>query len=233
MRRLVNLALAVLLAGCATKPPTTAESLVQVPLILGALKCAFATALMKERNPDKVKVLEGQVAAGTLTLKIVYNRSKDFSLKGKAATGGPFVFAYSGGTASILPNFSASAAETGTLTTTLPFRYYLYATNADVCNQVDAATQLKFGFSDWLAGIISGLQVNSPYSPLGQVDNVQYGADFGVTKTTKGGVDFDIVFLSGSANAASTRNDVQSISFTIGPPSKTNPAPDIWKQTRH
>lgn len=218
------------LSACASRTPNEL-SLVEVPLIIGALKCAFATALLKENEPGNIKRLEGSVAAGTLSLKLVYTNSQDFSIKGKATAGGPFVFTYAGATGSILPNFSSSVVRTNTITTDIDFRYYMYATNDDVCDNVGADTQARYGFSKWLADVIAGVDANANTYPLGQLDQVKYSQEFGVVRTTKGGVDFDVVFLSGSASASSTRNDVQSLKFTIAPVSKENPLPeDVWSK---
>ncbi len=221
-------ALAVSLTTCGHAPTRMDSELVHVSDILGALKCAFATALVKENQSGNIPSLAEQVAYGTLTLNVVYKRSAEFGIKGKAVEGGPFVFSYLGGTGSILPSFSASSEETNTIKTDINFRYYLSATDSEVCGNVDAKTQARYGFTEWLASIISGLDKNAYQYPLGSTDSVVYDAQFGVLKKGKAGVDFDVVFLSGNLGRASERNDVQSIKFTIATPTTEQPAPNIW-----
>jgi hypothetical protein len=50
------------------------------------------------------------------------------------------------------------------------------------------------------------------------VDKIDYSATFGVVAADNAGLDFDVVFLSASAAQNESRNDVQSIKFTIAPP---------------
>ena len=226
-KQIVGAILAVGLSGCGHAPTRMDSELVQVSQILGALKCAFATALMKENETGNIPSLAGQVAYGTLSLNVVYKRSADFGIKGKAVAGGPFVFSYLGQTGSILPSFSHSSQETNTIKTDINFRYYLAASDNDACGNVDARTQARYGFTEWLASIVSGLDKNAYEYPLGLTDSVIYDAQFGVVKTDKLGVDFDIVFLSGNAGQTTERNDVQSIKFTIAGPTAEQPVPNI------
>jgi len=221
-------ALAASLTACGHAPTRMDSELVRVSSILGALKCAFATALVKENESGNVPSLAEQIAYGTLTLNVVYKRSADFGIKGKAVEGGPFVFSYLGQAGSILPRFSASSEETNTIKTEINFRYYLSATDNEVCGNVDAKTQARYGFTEWLASIMSGLDKNAYQYPLGVADSVVYDAQFGVLKKNQTGVDFDVVFLAGNVDAASERNDIQSIKFTIASPSDEQRAPNIW-----
>lgn len=229
MRILRSISLGALtLSACASPGARMDASLVQVPAIVGAMKCAFATALMEEKKKGKIKRLEGTVAAGTLTLNVVYKNTKDFSLQAKAVPGGPFVFSYAGGVGSILPSFSHGTIATNTIKTEIDFRYYMWATDAAVCQGVRSDTRAKYGFTEWLASVISGLDANSYTYPLGQADALRYEAQFGVVSKDKLGLDFDVVFLSGAVGAETERNDVQTIKFTIAPAGKDNPPPDIW-----
>ena len=61
------------------------SELVQVSQILGALECTFATALVKENKVGNFPSLAGQIAYGTLSLNVVYKRSADFGISGRAA----------------------------------------------------------------------------------------------------------------------------------------------------
>ncbi len=223
-------ALAFGLSACATPVTRMDSSLVQVPAILGALKCAFATALMKEKRSGQIKRLEGTVAAGTLTLKVVHKNTKDFSLAAKPVTGGPFVFSFAGGVGNFLPSFSRSVVATNTIKTEINFRYYMWAADADVCGNVGADTRARYGFTEWLSTVVEGLDANSYTYPMGQADALTYDAEFGVVAKDKLGLDFDVVFLSGSAGLESERNDVQSLKFTIAPVTPDNPLPDIWSK---
>ncbi len=229
-KQLIVTALAVSVTSCGHAPTRMDSELVRVSAILGALKCAFATALVKENQNGNVPSLAEQIAYGTLTLNVVYKRSADFGIKGKAVEGGPFVFSYLGQTGSILPSFSASSEETNTIKTEINFRYYLSATDSDVCGNVDAKTQARYGFTEWLASIMSGLDKNAYEYPLGLTDSVVYDGQFGVLNKSKTGIDFDVVFLSGNVAGASERNDVQSIKFTIASPTAEQPKPNIWSE---
>jgi len=228
LKPLITAALSASLAACGHAPTRMDNELVRVSAILGALKCAFATALVKENRSGNVPSLAEQIAYGTLTLNMVYKRSADFGIKGKAVENGPFVFSYLGQTGSVLPSFSDSSEETNTIKTEINFRYYLAATDSDVCTDVDAKTQARYGFTEWLASVMSGLDKNAYQYPLGTADSVVYDAQFGVLKKDAAGVDFDVVFLSGDAGGDNERNDVQSIKFTIASPTNEQRAPNIW-----
>ncbi|RNJ43607.1 hypothetical protein B5V01_18070 [Mesorhizobium erdmanii] len=104
----------------------------------------------------------------------------------------------------------------------------MFARDTHVCDHIDTKTRAVYGFSTWLAGIIEGLDKNADADPQGQPDDIKYSSDFAVVKDNKLGVDFNVVFLSGSASAENNRNDVQSIKFTIAPQSKDNPPPDVY-----
>ena len=195
LKLLMVTALPLSLAACGHATTRMDSELIRVSAILGALKCAFATALVKENESGNVPSLAEQIAYGTLTLNMVYKRSADFGIKGKAIEGGPFVFSYLGQTASILPRFSTSSEETNTIKTEINFRYYLAAMDKEVCGTVDAKTQARYGFTEWLATVMSGLDKNAYQYPLGMTDSVVYDSQFGVVKKDAGGVDFDVVFL--------------------------------------
>ncbi|WP_085031579.1 hypothetical protein [Ensifer aridi] len=229
-RRLATLISVIGLSACAGPATRMDSSLVQVPAIIGALKCAFATALLKEKEKGQIRRLENTIASGTLTLNVVHKVSRDFSVQAEAAAGGPFVFSYAGGTGSFLPRFSHSNVATNTIKTEIDFRYYMWAKDADVCSNASVQANAKYGFSEWLAAVISGLDANSYEYPLGQADALKYEAEFGVVAKDNAGLDFDIVFLSGSAGTENERSDVQKIKFTIAAESKDNPPPDIWSQ---
>lgn len=116
--------------------------------------------------------------------------------------------------------------RTDTVKTTISFRYLLEAKDTSACDLIPKATRAKYGFSNWLAKTISGLDFNAKTEPSGQVDKLEYSADFAVISAGNGGLDFDVVFLGGSVGIDSTRNDIQSLAFIIAPPDeKTNPVP--------
>ncbi|MGV1927543.1 hypothetical protein ACQZ6S_19760 [Agrobacterium tumefaciens] len=231
MYRQIATLLAVIGLGACAGPATRMDaSLVQVPAIIGALKCAFAMALMTEKEKGQIKRLETTIASGTLTLNVVHKVSRDFSLQAKAVSGGPFVFSYAGGMGSLLPRFSHSNVATNTIKTEIDFRYYMWAKDADICKNVSVQANAKYGFSEWLATVISGLDANSYEYPLGQADALKYEAEFGVVAKDTAGLDFDIVFLSGSLGTENERSDVQKIKFTIAAASTDNPPPNIWSQ---
>lgn len=226
MKKYAALLLSAAVTSCGGMGPARESDVVAVPAIIGSLKCAFAEALRKEAGNGQIERLRGRVAAGTLTLKVVDDTKISGSIKGKAASNGPFVFSYMGGTGSILPSLGGSVQRTDTVKTTISFRYLLDAKNTAACDLIPEATRAKYGFSNWLAKTISGLDFNVKVEPVGQIDKLEYSADFAVISAGNGGLDFDVVFLSGSVGADATRNDVQSLSFTIAPiDKKTNPAP--------
>lgn len=218
------------MASCAAPPRRMDASLVQVPAIIGALKCAFATALMKEKASGQIRRLEGTVASGTLTLNIVHKDTKAFNVQAKAVTGGPFVFSFANGTGSLLPKFSHSTVATNTIKTEIDFRYYMWADDKEVCDAVGASVKARYGFTEWLATIVAGLDEHSGTYPFGQADALKYDAQFGVVAKDSAGLDFDVVFLSGGLNAETERSDIQSIKFTIAAVSDKNPRPDIWRK---
>ncbi|MBX3520794.1 MAG: hypothetical protein KF835_12350 [Xanthobacteraceae bacterium] len=224
-RVLLNLVAAsgcVLTAACAHLHIRD-SNLVSVSTIIGSLKCAFAEALLLESKKGHVERLHGRVASGTLTLKIVDEDKVGASVKAKAVATGPFVFSFAGGTASIIPSFSTSNTRTDTIETKISFRYLLSAQNDDACDLIPEAVRAKYGFSSWLASTIAGLDFNVGVQPRGQIDQLEYTGIFGVVATDSFGLDFDVVFLSGSISDTTTRNDVQTINFKIAPISKANP----------
>ena len=149
------------------------------------MKCAFATALVKENETGSVPSLRGQVAYGTLTLNVVYKRNADFSIKGKAVAGGPFVFSYLAQTGSILPSSSHSSAETNTIKTDINFRYYLDGIDKDVCGSVDSSTQARYGFTEWLASVMGGMDENAYQYPRGLTARSSTTPSSGWSKPTR------------------------------------------------
>jgi len=226
MKKFLVFALSTALSSCGGMAPPRESDVVAVPAIIGSLKCAFAEALRREAVEGQLERLKGRVAAGTLTLKVVDDTKISASIKGKAASNGPFVFSYMGGTGSILPSLGGSVQRTDTVKTTISFRYLLDAKDTSACNLIPEATRAKYGFSNWLAKTIAGLDFNARTEPVGQIDKLEYSADFAVINAGNGGLDFDVIFLGGSVGVDSTRNDLQSLSFTIAPPDKEkNPVP--------
>ncbi|WP_165053250.1 hypothetical protein [Methylocystis sp. MJC1] len=131
MRRIILVGgISLSLAGCAGVSPAPESELVAVPSIIGSLKCAFAKALVSEREPGRIERLKDRIAKVTLDLKVVDDQKTSFGLKGKATAGGPFVFALGSGVASISPSFSTSVQITDTIDTTITLHYLLKADNA-------------------------------------------------------------------------------------------------------
>jgi hypothetical protein len=193
---------------------------VQVAPITASLKCAFATALLAERNPGRIERLRGRIASGTLTLKIVDDRK----ISAGAKPNGPFVLSAKPSLVSVIPSFGVSSEETDTVTTKIAFRYLLAATNDRACSLPEAQGD-RYGFSVWLSSIIGGLDIPARVQPSGVIESIDYTADFAVVNAGNAGLDFDVIFFSGNVGLSQTRNDVQSIAFTIAPPSKKNPPP--------
>jgi hypothetical protein len=122
--------------------------------------------------------------------------------------------------------FPGSVEQSNTIDTQINFRYLLEATDTRACDLVSPYTQAQYGFSDWLSSAISGLDYSARVSPPGQIDKVTYSGAFGVTTSGSAGANFNVIFLSANASDAASRNDIQSINFTIAPVNKkTNPAP--------
>jgi hypothetical protein len=211
--------LAGLLSGCGYQPPTQGQ-LVQVAPITASLKCAFATALLAEREPGRIERLKGRIASGTLTLKIVDDRK----ISAGAKPQGPFVLSAKPSLVSITPSFGLSSQETDTVTTVIAFRYRLAADNDRACSLPEAQGD-RYHFSTWLASIIAGLDIPAGVQPTGVVESINYTGDFAVINTGNAGVDFDVIFFSTNLGLSQTRNDVQTIAFKIAPVSKTNPPP--------
>jgi hypothetical protein len=212
------------LAGCAHQAvPRHTDQLVAVPVVIGALKCAFAEALVRETETGQIQRLRGRVASGVLTLKIVDENKVGAGVEGQSA--GPFILSFQGATGSILPSLSGSVTRTDTISTDIYFRYLLDGHDTRACDIIPKEQRDEYGFSRWLAKLVTGLDVHARVSPPGQVDKISYSSDFAVVRSGQSDVDFNIVFLSASASAAWTRNDVQSLKFTIAPKSKENPPP--------
>lgn len=226
-KRFICFACIALISGCGASLETTSSSEeVKVSSILVALKCAFAEALVNEHRNGTPERLRGRVAAGKLTLNIVASSSNQVSAAATNAPDGPFVFSYRGGTGSILPSFSRSRETTNTVKTVIDFRYLLEAKDTQACSLQSDQARNSYGFSKWLASTISGLDIAAPLEPRGQVDKIEYSADFAVKSESANKVDFSVIFLSASAGTVQSRNDVQSLTFTIAPADpKTNPRP--------
>jgi hypothetical protein len=220
MRRLktiISFLAAAAIAGCASLAPAQPDT-VEVSYIVASLKCAFAKALLLEQQPGRTERLRGRIASGTLTLKVVKSLKNEGS--GKIS---PAVLSYAG--ASIGPSFSSSLEETQTIETKINFRFLLEASNDQACHLPEGQLD-RYGFSPWLAGIISQLDTSIKVEPRGQVDSLEYKGDFGVLRTGAGKIDFNVIFVSGSAGFTASRNDVQTIDFTIAPEDKVkNPRP--------
>lgn len=220
----------LLLAGvsvaCGSAQETHTQQVAQVSIVVAALKCAFATALVEERASG-IRRLEGAVAAGKLTVKAVHTNGTDVGLKLVASPSGPFVFPLAGGTGNVTGSFSRGVKRTDTLTTEMPFRFILLAFDTNVCESIKESEQIRLGLSNWLSALIRGVNQNIAFDPPGQIDSIVFDQAFGVTNITKGGLDFNIVFLSLSAATSAERNDVQQLSFTIAPASEANPPPTV------
>lgn len=203
--------------GCSNRL-LTSDQLVPIAPITASLKCAFAKALLLEAQPGQIQRLKGRVVSGTLMLQIADDTKLGGSL---GLSGGPFILTKS---ASIGVSLSASNEENDTVTTKIAFRYLLNATNAQAC-QLPQAKGDVYGFSSWLGQVIAGLNIPASVQPNGVIDSINYTGNFAVTKVEGGGINFNVVFVTGSVNDTTTRNDVQNLTFTIAPVSKTNPAP--------
>jgi hypothetical protein len=226
MKKLLGLMVLIPLGGCAsTMADYNQNNVAQVPVMMAALKCAFAEAALKDQQRREYPRFSNSVASGTLTLNLVHTLQQGGKISTSGGATGPLVFAFSGVPVSILPNFSNTVTKTDTIKTVISFRFLMAAHNTKVCGNLPADSRAKFGLSEWLSGVINGLDVNARFDPPGQLDKLDYSADFGVVNAVGGGVDFDFVFLKAGVAASDTRNDVQSISFAIAPISKENPAP--------
>ncbi|MBR0672902.1 hypothetical protein [Neoroseomonas soli] len=222
---------AAAISGCSSSTSNHADQLARVPIIIAALKCAFATALMEERNSPIARI-NGAVASGTLSLKIVHGDGESIGARAVASAGGPFVFPYAGSTGSILPSFSSGVQRTDTIQTSLDFRFLMVADDARVCDQLDESQRARLGLSEWLASVIRQANVNVGYDPPGQLDRIRFNQDFAVSNVTKGGLDFNFVFLNLTSSVSRERNDIQNLTFTIGEETRDNPAPLLSPERR-
>lgn len=231
MQKWLSLSITTLfLSGCSHAPTEMSSSLVAVPDIIGAMKCAFATAIVDEKDEKIFKYLEGNVVSGTLDLQVLYTKSNTISMDGELSTG-PFVLPYATGMTNLSASFSRIGSETNTIKTQIKFRYYLWADNNDVCKRQNPHTVEKYGFSNWLGEVIAGMSKNSYEYPLGQTEAMTYETNFAVKKNYTYGGGIDIVLIKASAAQSTQREDIQGLKFTIQPISKDNPAPNIWSST--
>lgn len=207
---------ALMLSGCVTSEKTAAtynsDNLVAVSDITGAIKCAFATALNEEVDSGYSR-LEGRVVKLELSLKIVDESVVGASAKAKAAE--PFVFAASGGVGSILPHFGGSVNRTNTIETIIRSRIGLRQTDSEICKAYRSESRIHYGFDEWLATLVTGLNRYGRFAPAGIVDSVTYDGSFQVVRKRSGGVDFDIVFVAGDVSGNHDRSDVQHINMVI------------------
>jgi hypothetical protein len=217
-----------LLGGCVSGSETTAyqvdNQLVAISEITGAIKCALALSLQSERISGYPR-LEGNVASIEYVFQVADTSTLGLNVNAEKA--GPFVFAFSGGTGSILPKLGASVTKTNTVTTTIDATIGLHYRDTTVCNAIPARIRAGLGFEKWLSRSIEQLNVQARYSPYGVVNSLQLKTNFGVVKTANGGGSFDFVFLGGDASATQSRNDVQTIQMTLQPPSDKAKYPTV------
>jgi len=213
------------LTGCgsptATVKAVSEKNLVEVPAVIGALKCAFAVALDKEIRKKKRRRLSGKVADVTLSLQIVDTSE----LKGEAKV--PVILALGAGS-SVTPYLNGSYARTNTVETIVKFRLRLVHESKyeSACKITPQNVRDQFGFENWLGSVIEGLEPNAIYAPAGELDSIEFKGSFGVQKKVGTGAEFKVVFVSGKADYQAGRNDIQAINFKIAPPSKTVKLPD-------
>lgn len=213
---LALLPLQACVSGDVTSAALAENQLVRAPQIIGALKCAFAIALEKEAKEGGRKRLDGKVAAVTLTLQIVDTTGASAGAKAV----GPAVLVFGAGGA-VTPFLNGGVKRTNTVQTTIDFRLRLAhePEYRSACEDTPNDTRRNWGFEQWLASVISGLEPNAVYWPAGELDSVKYDASFGIQRKADGGAEFNVVFVSGNVGGSFDRNDTQSISFTITEPS--------------
>ena len=214
------------LSGCVSAERSAAKfnsnQGVTIGDITGAIKCAFAEALKREQVNDKrLQRLHGRVAAIELTLKVV--DTSDVNGKVGAQAAGPFLVTTSAGQGSILPSFGGGKVITNTLQTVVRYRLGLKYGDDTVC--AAQKPTVDYGFSQWLATLIQGLDTYALYEPEGIVDSADYYGNFQIVRKVNGGVKFDIVFVGGDVNASQSNDATQQIKMTIQPPSKLVPFP--------
>ncbi|MBL8583943.1 MAG: hypothetical protein JNL61_17180 [Rhizobiaceae bacterium] len=217
--------LVAMLSGCGTPARTvnavSAKHLVQVPAIIGSLKCAFAQALEKEAAKRARPRLTGKVADVTLNLQVVDTQEG----AGEAKLGPSVLTLGAGG--SITPFINGSVTQTNTVETVIKFRLRLLhePQYPSACANATKEARSEYGFERWLTTVVEGLEPNATFAPAGQLDSLQFKGSFGVLKKGSGGAQFDVVFVSGKVSGSAGRNDVQSIDFTILAPTAKVPLP--------
>lgn len=218
------------LAACASAPQMHNAQLVKVELVIAALKCAFAQALVKERAGESYDRLWGRVASGTITLNVVDDSKYGAGIEAKPA--GPFVFALGSAPGSILPHLKGTVQRTNTIRTAVDFRLGLKADSAAVCETIPDRDRQAFAFEEWLSRLVSGFDQNAGYEPYGQIDKIEYEANFAVVASSEAGAKFDVVLVGGNLSLVNERKDIQHIKFTVQGVKKDNPYPTA-RRFRH
>ncbi|KQM32516.1 hypothetical protein ASF03_13740 [Rhizobium sp. Leaf68] len=222
MRKVVIAATAagISLSGCVSAERSAAninDQGVTIADVGGAIKCAYAEALEREEKKDqRLRRLDGRVAVVELTLKVIDTSS--FTGNANAQAAGPFLVTTNTGPGSILPRFGGSKTLTNTIQTVIKYRLGLEYGDYSVCKVFKRNQKLDYGFSNWLATLIEGLDTYALYEPTGSVDSAEYDGNFQIVRKVSGGVKFDIVFVGGDVGASQDNDYTQHIKMTIQPP---------------
>jgi hypothetical protein len=187
--------------------------LVAVSEITKSIKCSLSRALEHEFSSGGISRLTNRIAVITYTFQLVDTTKIEGNIG--ATKAGPFVFAFAGGTGSVLPKLSGSVDRTNTVTTTIDSTIPLVYRDLSACIDTAGPDGRGRGFDLWLARVVEQLDASSAYPPVGVVTSLHFVAQYGVMKKGGAGVDVDLVFLSGSADGETSRNDVQTLDIRI------------------
>jgi len=213
--------LAVTMSGCAVQPFETSASdtpVVPVESVINALKCGFAKALVADTAD--ISGLSGSTAAIVLKVNVVAGHT----LGGNASISGIPVFKG----ASITPSFGGKYTDTRTINSEVDFQIDLAAKDTSICVGHEADAGRDAGFSDWIGGLVVGINNAAKGPPLASLQKYVYDSDFTVNADANASLGFTMVPVTLNINADQSRQDVQHITVTVvathkGPDGKSAP----------
>jgi hypothetical protein len=207
------------LAGCATSPTLDDGTTPTVPLqgVINSLKCGLARALSEDRQG--YAGLYGAKAEVVLQVNLV----KDVTTGGSLSAGIP-VFQ---GAATITPSLGFSNDNSRTYNTTINFNFDLSTHNDAICRETGIVYN-DGGFGQWLSSVVTQIYNSVAGPPRSSIEKYVYETDFVILQKGNAGLDVStqIVPIKASASYASSRQDVQHMTITIGAVHLVNGKPD-------
>lgn len=211
LRWATALGLASALAACANVPPAPTGQFSPIGLteFVNSLKCEYASYI-SEYSGNHIDLRKWPIS-GTMNLNVAV---------GNAATGSATgIVPFQG--ANVGFGLSASVARKFTTLTTIKFEMEPGAPNSGICDELgNVVVKGGIGFGNWLWGVSGDLDRAAEGPPRFGVSGLSYQLVFAVERVKKGDVNvgLSIIPLTVSASALASRNDVQTITIDLQPP---------------